>query len=88
MAPPVSPVSHASATGVSRRLTTRGDTSHRSSLSGVSSSLDLGQLGDDEKRKGSIAAMLSLSTGFSGWTAKVVAPGRVRTGFTIAKRDA
>jgi len=52
---------------------------------GEASALELGQLGDDDKRKASITMMLGLSTGFAGWTAKVVAAGRVRIGFTIAK---
>ena len=32
--------------------------------------------------------MLGLSTGFAGWTAKVVTAGQVRIGFTIAKTAA
>jgi len=50
--------------------------------------LDLGQLGDDDTRKLSIASMLGLSAGFSGWTARVVAAGEAQKGYTIAKRDA
>jgi hypothetical protein len=49
--------------------------------------LDLGQLGQDEDKKRSIESITSIAPGFSGWTARVVAAGRVRAGFTIAKRD-
>ena len=52
-----------------------------------SSALELGQLGDDEDKKRSIESITSIAPGFSGWTARVVAAGRVRAGFTIAKRD-
>jgi len=53
-----------------------------------SSRVELGQLGDDEAKKKSIAGILSLAPGFSGWTARVVLPGTVRAGFKIAKRPA
>ena len=51
-----------------------------------SSALELGQMGDDDAKKQSVASILGLSTGFAGWTAKVVAGGRVRVGYEIAKR--
>ena len=52
-----------------------------------SSALDLAQLGaDDEKRRG-IASLASVAPGLSGWTARVVVPGRARTGFKIAKQS-
>jgi len=52
-----------------------------------SSALDLAQLGaDDEKRRG-IASLVSVAPGLSGWTARVVMPGRARTGVKIAKQS-
>ena len=53
-----------------------------------SSALELGQLGDDEEKKRSIASITSIAPGFAGWTARVVGGGRVRTGFTFATRAA
>ena len=53
-----------------------------------SSALELGQVGDDDGKKQSIASILSLAPGFSGWTARVVVPGRVNAGYQIAKADA
>ena len=50
------------------------------------SSLELGQLGEDEKARRSVAGIISLNPGFSGWMARVVSPGQVRAGFKIAKR--
>ena len=47
--------------------------------------LELGQLGDDDGKKQSILSFGSIA-GFSGWTARVVTGGRVRSGFKIAKR--
>ena len=52
-----------------------------------SSAVELGQLGDDESKRQSIASMLSLAPGFSGWTARVTAAGRVQAGFKISKRS-
>jgi len=51
-----------------------------------SSALELGQLGDDDAKRQSIAEMLSFSSGFSGWSARVVVAGRVRAGFLVSKR--
>jgi len=50
-----------------------------------SSALELDQLGDDDDKRRSIASIVSLAPGFSGWTARVVGAGRVRAGFKIAK---
>ena len=52
-----------------------------------STELELGQLGDDDATRQSIASICSLASGFSGWTARVIAAGQVRTGFSIAKRS-
>ena len=52
------------------------------------SAVELGQLGDDAAARQSTATMLSIAPGFSGWSARVVAGGRVTTGYTIAKRAA
>ena len=52
------------------------------------SAVELGQLGEDAAARQSIASMVSLAPGFSGWTARVVAAGQVQAGFKIAKREA
>jgi hypothetical protein len=52
-----------------------------------SSELELGQLADDDAKRQSIASLLSISSGFSGWTAKVGVGGRVRAGFKFTKRS-
>ena len=51
-----------------------------------SSEVELGQMGDDEAKKQSIASILGIQSGFSGWSAQVVTPGRVQAGFKITKR--
>ena len=51
-----------------------------------SSALNLGQLGDDESKKQSIASITSLAPGFAGWAARVALTGRVSAGFKIVKR--
>ena len=48
------------------------------------SALELGQC-DDAAKKQSIATMMAMAPGFSGWSAKVLEAGRVRTGFKIAR---
>tara|TARA_B110001452_G_scaffold119655_1_gene99286 strand:- start:281 stop:925 length:645 start_codon:yes stop_codon:yes gene_type:complete len=48
--------------------------------------LDLGQLGDDDGKRTSVLSIGGLAPGFSGWTARVVTAGRVRSGFKIAKQ--
>lgn len=53
----------------------------------AASALERGQLGDDEGKRRSIAGILAMAPGFSGWTARVVAAGRVCAGFQIAKRN-
>lgn len=50
-------------------------------------SLNLDQLGDDDSQRKSITSMLSMASGFCGWTARVKIAGRVRSGFKIAKRS-
>ena len=50
-----------------------------------SSALELGQLGDDDGKRQSIASILGIQAGFAGWNARVVEAGRVQTGFKIAK---
>lgn len=50
-----------------------------------SSELELGQLGDDDAKRQSIASIASLASGFSGWTARVASGGRVSAGFQISK---
>lgn len=50
------------------------------------SALELSQVGDDDAKKQSITSTLSLANGFCGWTARVVAAGRVQAGFKISKR--
>jgi hypothetical protein len=52
-----------------------------------SSSVELGQLGDDDAKRQSITSLLSLSPGLAGWVARVVVPGRVCADFKIAKRE-
>jgi len=52
------------------------------------SEVELGQLGDDEGKRQSITSLVSLAAGFSGWTARVLVPGRVRAGFRITKVEA
>ena len=48
----------------------------------------LKQVGDDDAAAKSIASMLSLAPGFTGWKARVATAGRVSAGFAIAKREA
>jgi hypothetical protein len=50
-----------------------------------SSAMELGQLGDDQSKRQSIAAIGGLAPGCSGWQAKVVGAGRVRAGFDIVQ---
>ena len=49
------------------------------------SELDLERLSDDPSKRQSIASLLSLASGFSGWTARVVVAGPARNGGTVSK---
>ena len=49
------------------------------------SELDLERLSDDASKRQSIASLLSLASGFSGWTARVVVAGPARNGGTVSK---
>ena len=50
------------------------------------STLELGQLGDDQGARAGVASILGIQSGFAGWTARVVTAGRVQAGFSIVKR--
>jgi hypothetical protein len=52
----------------------------------LASAVELSQLGDDEGKKRSISNILTIQSGFSGWTARIATAGRARVGFKISKR--